>query len=216
MKNLVVTVLTALALLMLSCQSKAQSDVTTETELQNDGKNIVVETIMARRSIRKYQPQAVNRDTMNIVLRCGINAPSAMNAQDWEVRVVDNQDFLNGLTSIFKEKNKEMAERDKDMKNMFRNAPTVAFIASKKDSKFSAVDCALMAENMMLAAKSMGIGSVCMAGPVEFLKGPDCTDYLKKLGFSDDYELLLTIGFGYPAEEPAAKPRDESKFKFVE
>jgi nitroreductase len=216
MKNLVVTVLTALALLMLSCQSKAQSDVTTETELQNDGKNIVVETIMARRSIRKYQPQAVNRDTMNIVLRCGINAPSAMNAQDWEVRVVDNQDFLNGLTSIYKEKNKEVAERDKDMKNMFRNAPTVAFIASKKDSKFSAVDCALMAENMMLAAKSMGIGSVCMAGPVEFLKGPDCIDYLKKLGFSDDYELLLTIGFGYPAEEPAAKPRDESKFKFVE
>ncbi|MGP1477775.1 MAG: nitroreductase family protein [Phocaeicola sp.] len=216
MKNLFVTVLTVLTLLMPSCQSKAQSDATTETVPQNDGKNVVVETIMARRSIRKYHPQAVNRDTMNIVLKCGINAPSAMNVQDWEVRVVDNQEFLNGLTTIFKEKNKEMAERDKEMRNMFRNAPTVAFIAAKKDSKFSSVDCALMAENMMIAAKSMGIGSVCMAGPVEFLKGPDCADYLNKLGFSDDYELLLTIGFGYPAEEPAAKPRDESKCKFVD
>ena len=216
MKNLILTVLTAFALLMPSCQSKAQSNETTGTERQNSGNNIVVETIMARRSIRKYQPQAVNRDTMNIVLKCGINAPNAMNAQNWEVRVVDNQNFLNGLTTIFKKKNKETAERDKNMRNMFRNAPTVAFIAAKKNSKFSAVDCALMAENMMIAAKSMGIGSVCMGGPVEFLKGPDCADYLKKLGFSDDYELLLTIGFGYPAEEPAARPRDESKYKFVD
>ena len=36
----------------------------------------VIKTIMERRSIRQYKPQAVNRDTMQTILKCGINAPN--------------------------------------------------------------------------------------------------------------------------------------------
>ena len=43
-----------------------------------------------------------------------------------------------------------------------------------------------------------------------------CPDFLKKLDFSEGYELLFAIAFGYPDESPAAKPRDESKVRFVE
>jgi Nitroreductase len=57
---------------------------------------------MSRRSIRQYKPQAVNRDTMQIILDCGINAPNGQNKQSWEVRVVDNPDFINGITEIYK------------------------------------------------------------------------------------------------------------------
>lgn len=39
----------------------------------------VISTIMERRSIRKYKPQPVNRDTMQMILKCGINAPNGMN-----------------------------------------------------------------------------------------------------------------------------------------
>lgn len=63
--------------------------------------NPVIETIMARRSIRKYKPEAVERDKMETILNCGIHAPNGMNKQSWEVRVVDNQDFINELTEIF-------------------------------------------------------------------------------------------------------------------
>lgn len=214
MKKLSFAIWMIMVLSMPACQQKSQ--LASEEELQSERKNVVVKTILSRRSIRKYQPQAVNRDTMNIVLKCGINAPNARNKQDWEVRVVDNPEILNGLTAIFKAQHPEMVERDKEMKNMFRNAPTVAFIAAQKESKYAAVDCALMAENMMLSAWSMGIGSVCMGGPVQFLKSSDAAEYLSKLGFSEDYELLLTVGFGYPAETPAAKSRDEGKIKFVD
>ena len=41
-------------------------------------------------------------------------------------------------------------------------------------------------------------------------------DYLEKLGFSENYKTLICIGFGYPAETPAAKPRDKGKVKFID
>ena len=44
---------------------------------KNDEENAVIETIMTRRSVRKYQPQAINRDTMQVIMECGINAPKA-------------------------------------------------------------------------------------------------------------------------------------------
>ena len=55
-----------------------------------EGKNPVIENIMARRSVRAYKEQAVPRELMEQVLECGINAPNAMNAQQWEVRVVES------------------------------------------------------------------------------------------------------------------------------
>ena len=196
---------------MFSCTAPAQQEAKAD-----EGKNVVIENIMTRRSVRKYQPQAVNRDTMQIILECGINAPNAINKQSWEVRVVDNPEFINGITEVFKKVSPKMAE-GADFKNMFRNAPTVVFIANDTTFPFSQVDCGLMAENMMLSAWSMGIGSVCLGSSAHFINNtPEAAPYLEKLGFSENYKTLVCIGFGYPAETPAAKPRDKGKIKFID
>ena len=196
---------------LVSCTVPAQQEVKAD-----EGKNAVIETIMTRRSVRKYQPQAVNRDTMQIILECGINAPNAINKQAWEVRVVDNPEFINGITEVFRKVSPKMAEAP-DFKNMFRNAPTVVFIANDTTFPFSQVDFGLMAENMMLSAWSMGIGSVCLGSSAHFINNtPEAAPYLEKLGFSENYKTLVCIGFGYPAETPAAKPRDKGKVKFVD
>ena len=96
-------------LLMLSaCGPQAQKESeSTVTEKSNS--EAVIETIMSRRSIRKYKPEAVNRDTMKIILDCGINAPNGQNKQSWAVRVVDNPEFLNGVSEVFKQKNPQAA-----------------------------------------------------------------------------------------------------------
>ena len=199
------------ALSVFSCTAPVQQEVKCD-----EGKNAVIETIMTRRSVRKYQPQAVNRDTMKIIMECGINAPNAINKQSWEVRVVDNPEFINGITEVFKKVSPKMAEAP-DFKNMFRNAPTVIFIANDTTFPFSQVDCGLMAENMMLSAWSMGIGSVCLGSSAHFINNtPEAAPYLEKLGFSENYKTLICIGFGYPAETPAAKPRDMGKVKFID
>lgn len=174
----------------------------------------VISTIMERRSIRKYKPQPVNRDTMNIILKCGINAPNGMNKQSWEVRVVDNPEFINGITAIYKKSNPEAAA-DPSFKNMFRNAPTVVFIANDPSYDCSQIDCGLLGGNMILAAQSMGIGTCCLGGPARFMRSPEAAEYLKKLNFSKGYQPLYCIAFGYPDESPEAKPRNEEKVKFI-
>ena len=63
----------------LSCTEQPKEQTVMEE------KNQVIETIMARRSIRKYQDRPVSRDTLNKIMECGINAPNGQNKQSWEV-----------------------------------------------------------------------------------------------------------------------------------
>lgn len=215
MRNLKQTTFAVLLLPLMACGGGAQQQAPAETPVQDSLKNQVVETIMTRRSVRQYKPQAVEREKMQTIVECGINAPNAMNKQPWEVRVVDNADYINGVTELYKKANPKAAE-DPAFKNMFRNAPTVVFIGHDTKSESSPFDCGLLAENMMISAWSMGIGSCCLGSPARFMKTPEAAEYLQKLGFSEGYELLYCIGFGYPDEDPAAKPREAAKVKFVE
>ena len=214
MRNLKQTTFAVLLLPLMACGG-AQQQAPAETPVQDSLKNQVVETIMTRRSVRQYKPQAVEREKMQTIVECGINAPNAMNKQPWEVRVVDNADYINGVTELYKKANPKAAE-DPAFKDMFRNAPTVVFIGHDTESESSPFDCGLLAENMMISAWSMGIGSCCLGSPARFMKTPEAAEYLQKLGFSEGYELLYCIGFGYPDEAPAAKPREAAKVKFVE
>lgn len=202
-------------LCLSSCGGQTQQSQPA-AENKADSTNQVIETIMARRSVRKYLPQPVNRDTMQVILNCGINAPNGQNKQSWAIRVVDNPEFINGLTEVYKKANPKAAE-DPNFRNMFRNAPTVVFIANDTAYDFSQVDCGLLGENMILSAWSMGIGSCCLGGPIRFMKtDPGAAEYLKRLNIPEGYDLLYCIAFGYPDESPAAKPRDASKVMFVE
>ena len=202
------------ASLLASCNTPTTEQ--TNATVAVDTSKIVIENIMARRSIRQYKPQPVNRDTMQIILNCGINAPNGQNKQSWAIRVVDNPEFINGITEVFKEKNPK-AKKSTSKKKMFRNAPTVVFIANDTSYDMSQIDCGLLGENMILAAQSMGIGSCCLGSPTRFMtETPEAAEYLKQLDIPEGYSLLYCIAFGYPDEAPAAKPRDASKIKFID
>lgn len=203
-------ILSAAILLLVAsacCQNQAQSS--------GNNSDAVIENIMARRSIRKYKNIPVGRDTMNVILECGINAPNGQNRQSWEVRVVDSPALMDEIKEAMAQGHPDM--EPKAVKGCFRDAPVMVFIARDPSYDFSAYDCGLLAENMMLSAWSLGIGSICLGSPVRFLTDNDaCRPVLEKLGFSAGYELCLCVGFGYADEAPAAKQRNPEKVKFVE
>ena len=206
----------AIYLMAVSCGTPTQSP---EQNVAND-KNEVIETILTRRSIRAYKDQAVPKELLDQVLECGVYAANAVNAQQWEVRVVMSEEWINSATAAAKEAAKgtpaEAQFNDPSFKNLFRNAPAVIFIGHKPGA-YTPVDCGLMAGNIMLAAKSLGLGTVCMASPVRtFLLTEAGASHLTSLGFSEGYEPLICIGIGYPDEEPAAKPRNMEVIKYVE
>lgn len=188
-------------------------------QTSNSEAEAVDNVIMSRRSIRNYKQIPVSRDTMQVILKAGINAPNGQNRQSWEIRVVDNPDTMSEIKAAMSAANPDTPMAG----DSFRNAPVMAFIAADTSYDFSLLDCGMLSENMVLSAWSMGVGSICLGSPVRFLDGsesirsnPEIRKVMDKLGFSEGYRLVLCVGFGYPLESPDAKPRDESKFRFVD
>lgn len=195
-----------------ACSNKQESAQQPAEQVSDS--SVVVKTIMERRSVRKYKDQQVEHAKLQTIAECGLNAPNGMNKQPWEVRVVESKEWIDGVTAEFVKKNKAMAEKDANFKNMFRNAPNVIVIATPKGE--GQIDAGLMGENMILAAQSMGLGTCCLGGPVQFVKNdPAAKPYLDKLEIPEGYEIAYMIAVGYPDESPEAKPRDTNKLKFI-
>ena len=202
-----------LAFTLVGC-NPAQKNNTTQT-LTQPQHNEVIDAIMARRSIRQYHATPVARDTMMQIMTCGINAANGQNKQSWEVRIIDNPATMQQIQDLMVKGNPTLQP---DMvRGCMRSAPVMTFIARDLNYDFSAYDCGLLAGNMMLAAQSLGVGSICLGSPVRFINdAQNSTEILALLGFSENYELSLCVGFGYANESPAAKPRDINKVQFVD
>ena len=195
---------------LIGCASEA----TQQNECSKE--QAVIETIMTRRSVRNYKQEPVCREQMAKILECGMYAPSAMNMQPWAVRVVDAPDFIEGVTNIALEQNPELKEQE-GFRNLFRNAPTVAFIACPVESYSGEFDCGLLSENMMLAAWSMGIGSCCLGSVVPVMNSEAAKPYMERLQFPKEYKLMLAIAFGYPEPNSTQEPeRDLTKAYYIE
>ncbi len=206
MKNLLFALLAAVAL--AGCNSGSADPKIDESETMEN-------VIMARRSIRNYQPRSISHDTLDRILKAGINAPNGQGRQAYEIRVVDNPELINAISDAVVSEDSTLARRDG--KNIFLDAPVVVFLANDMSYDMSQVDCGLLGENIILSAQSMGIGSCCMAHPVRLMKNSKaCEQYVSRLGISGGYNLLYAIVLGYPNENPDQKGRREDMIKWVE
>ena len=201
MKRLFLCLMAMTGFLNLSAQSVSQNEV--------------IKNIMARRSVRKYLDKPVEHAKLEAIALAGINAPSAMNWQNWEVRIIEDQKLIADVSEVYKQENPGMVERDPNFKNMFRNAPNLICVCAPSDGNFN-LDAGLLGENMMLAAQSLGLGTCIQTGPVRFLLTCEKAKFfLDRLGIPEGYKLLYVIAVGYPDEKPEAKPRDASKVKYI-
>ena len=169
---------------------------TIETDMQMEV-NPVLRNIMSRRSVRKYLDKPVEHKKLETVALAGINAPSAMNRQNWTIRIIEDQKLMA------------------DVKDMCRNAPNLICVCAPTDGRFD-LDAGLLGENMMLAAQSLGLGTCIQTGPIRFLTTDEkAKAFRDSLDIPEGYKLLFVISIGYPDEQPEAKPRDASKIEFI-
>lgn len=201
--------------LTLLCLFATMFAIDVPAQTGNETSNEVINAIMARRSVRKYLDKPVEHEKLEVVVRCGINAPSGSNKQPWVVRVVEDQQLINAVNEVYKAKNAEAVSRDANFKNMFRNAPNIICVCTPAQGGGD-LDAGLLGENMMLAAHSLGLGTCCLGGPVRFLNAePEAKFFLERLDIPEGYRLNYILAIGYPDEQPAAKPRDASKVKYI-
>lgn len=202
----------AAALSMTACNENKQQQQTADI----DTASVVNDLMMSRRSIRAYKDSVISRETLNEILKYGINAPNGQNLQSYEIRVIDSPALIDSITQAVVKDNPKIAERD-GFKNIFVNAPCVVCIACDTQYDMAQIDCGLLGENIILAAWAKGIGSCCLGSSARWiLVSPSAKPYLDRMAFSKGYKLLYCIALGYPAETPKAKPRRDDMIKFID
>lgn len=165
--------------------------------------NQTIKTILNRRSVRSYQPKQITEEELNIILKAGTYAPSAMNQQSTHFTVIQNREIMNELVTL----GKEAVGRDQ---NPFYDAPTVVLVFAKKDNIAPVQDASLAIENIFLAAASLNIGSCwinCVNRMFNTEKGKELK---KKLGVSEEYMSVGSCILGYSSGDvKEAAPRKE-------
>ena len=187
--------------------------------------NETVKNILARRSVRAYTDKLVSDEDLKTIVDCGLYAATAMGKQPWHITVVKSRAVLDEIAAANKEvllnspdeHLRKMAEAP-DFDN-FRGAPMALILSAEKEQPFGEVDCANAAENMAVAAWSMGIASCYIASFRAGMGGPKGAELCGKLGIPEGYAPYFALSLGYAAagepKEPRA-PRREGTVNVVE
>lgn len=186
------------AVTLLSCTSQPEKAV----EPQPSKSALVYENIMNRRSVRAYKPEQISKAQLDTIIECAINAPSARNWQSWEVRVIQSPELMGKIRSI----NDKFAY----------GAPTAIVIAQDKSNMFSGADCGFLAQNILLMAEAMDLGTVVLGKMSGIPSHPDAKEIMEALDIPDTHEVIFAVALGYKEERPEAKPRDPAKVKYID
>jgi len=156
----------------------------------------MMEEILKRRSIRRYTEKEVSEEVVTELLKAAMSAPSAHNQQPWEFVVIDDRKTLDTIPSFH------------PYSSMLASAPLAILVCANSSSlaaeDFWPQDCAAATENILLAATSLGIGSVWLGvyPKAELMKG--LKDLLSLPGYITPFAL---VSLGYPAVEKGPSDR---------
>ncbi|MBR0386068.1 MAG: nitroreductase family protein [Erysipelotrichaceae bacterium] len=170
-----------------------------------------VQTILKRRSIRKYTDKKADTETIKTILKCGMSGPSAVNARDWCFIVVEDKDRLKqwagvcGRASQIVEGSAFSVLICNDGQRAFARAP-----------EYGIINAAIAGQNMILAAEDLGLGSVWLGIWPQQEKVNAQKEFFN---LPDDVTPHSIIAFGYPDEDRSGVPHtdyEESQVHFNE
>ena len=184
----------------------------------------VMDAIRARRSVRAYRGTPVGRDALGRIIEAATLAPSAMNEQPWTFTVVTNQSLLSEISRSAKAMLLVQSAEDSHINHMrdmlsdpkfeiFYGAPALIVISAPKSSSWAIEDCALAAENLMLAARTEGLGSCWIGFAQAWL---DTQEGHAAIRLEDTFLPVAPIIVGHPKDTPATVPRRAAKVQWVE
>lgn len=168
--------------------------------------NETLQTLLNRRSCRKYLPQQITEEELNAVLEAGLYAPSAMNQQSAKIIVVQDAETRAQLSRM----NAEVWNKP-DMDPMFA-APTILVVLADANARCPVQDASLVLGNLMNAAASIGLGSCWINRAREMFESEEGKALLAKWGVEGEWIGVGHCILGYPDGpcRPAA-PRKEGR-----
>jgi nitroreductase len=172
-----------------------------------------LDTIFLRRSVRTYEPRPIDDATVRALLDAAVQAPTAMHLEPWAFVILQNESLLRKYSDAAKAlwlkggKTHEALHvprlgrgfgaraADSDF-SVFHHAGTLIVICARAAGPFVEADCWLAAENLMLAACALGLGTCCIGSAVPVLNTPEAKTELQ---IPSDFTAVVPIVVGVPA-----------------
>ncbi len=166
----------------------------------------IMEVIKKRMSIRAYKDQSLSAEVVNSILEAAKNAPSARNLQQLEYKVITNKDLIKrisgSIAAVLKQEGN--AGQFPGRADFFYGAPLLIIITGPEDNFWISADAGLAAQNIMLYATSLNLGS-CFIGMCRLIEKDK--KMLQELHIAEGRRIAAAVICGHPNERPVPKEK---------
>lgn len=172
------------------------------------------EVVEKRRSIRKFSSEMVEDEKINKLIEAARLCQSAKNRQPWRFMILKGNakdKVAEIMLSLFEKNNAELPgyrNSSKASANVIKNAPVLILVFKEKDDNWTIGDTLSIGaavENICLEAVNLGLGSLWIRDTIY------TEDEIAEYAGYKDLQLVCGISVGYPAEEPAQRPRKKTE-----
>jgi len=186
--------------------------------------NQIIENINNRRSVRYYEDRSLSNEMIDQIIAAGNMAPSGANGQPWRFVIITDKDYRRKLAElalpryqawleksspIMKEVRKQIDAVSADP--VYYSAPMIVFVIGQGNT--ADLDCAMACENMMLAARSLGLGSCWVYFGQLIL---DVAEVRQMLELKEGEKVYGPLVFGYPKGDfPPSPPKKPPVIKVI-
>jgi len=190
----------------------------------NSLERATLDAIYRRRAVRSYKPQRLDEPTIRKLLDAAVHAPTAIHEEAWAFVVVQDKALLKRISDRAKKMAGDELAKHRDLLkapqgsseghltsmlasaefNIFYDAGTLIVICARPMGQFVSADCWLAAENLMLAACAMGLGSCPIGFSIPVLNAADTK---RELGIPSDVAAVAPLIVGVPSAPTPEVPR---------
>lgn len=174
--------------------------------------NETVQLIMTRRSVRRFRDEKIDRDILALLVKAGRFAPSGHNMQTWHFTVIDNARRIQEL----KEAAGKTAKENGVYFYGFENPAALILISNDERNHYGCQDASCASENVMLAAWSLGIGSVWLNPLMTLRKKEPVKSLLDSYGIPENHIVWSMLALGYPLSEGVLLKKNENVVTWID
>ncbi len=174
--------------------------------------NEIIKALKERRSIRKFKPEMPEKKDIDEIMEAGLYAASGMGQQKPIIVAVTNKELRDKIA----EDNRKIGGWQEGF-DPFYGAPAMLIVLAPLDWPNRVYDGSLVMGNMMLAAHSLGLGSIWIHRAKQEFEMPEYQQLLKDLGIEGEWEGIGHCAVGYmDCELPKAAPRAPGRIYYAE
>ncbi|MBR6360540.1 MAG: nitroreductase [Clostridia bacterium] len=166
--------------------------------------NEIIKAMKERRSIRKFKPDMPSKEDINEIIEAGLYAANGRGEQGAIIVAVTNKELRDKLSVD----NRIIGGWPDENFDPFYGAPVILIVLADKSCRTGIYDGSLVMGNLMLAAHSLGLGSIWIHRAQEEFEMPEYKELLASLGIEGEYEGIGHCAIGYyEGEYPAPRER---------